>query len=212
MITVTELHKSFKGQEVLRGVDLTVDDGEKIMLLGRNGAGKTTLIRCMLGEYRPSSGSVVIDGVSPWDDRVSALKHISFVPQLPPPIKFTISELIDYSSGISGFDKNLVIENCRKLELDIEPHLGKGFHKLSGGMKQKVLISIAFARNTKTIIFDEPTANLDISGRETFRRLLDEAGESKTYIFISHRLEEFDGLASRAVELDLGRIVKNDKI
>ncbi len=212
MIIVKELRKSFKGQEVLNGVNLSVGDGEKLMLMGRNGAGKTTLIRCILGEYMPSSGSVSIDGVSPWQDRVSALKSVSFVPQLPPPLKFTIGELIDYSAGISGFDKKTVAENCRRLELDIEPHMGKAFHKLSGGMKQKVLISVAFARGTKTIIFDEPTANLDIKGRGTFRALLDEAGGGRTFIFISHRLEEFSGLASRAVELDMGRVVKDEEI
>lgn len=207
-----ELRKSFKGQEVLNGVNLSVRDGERLMLMGRNGAGKTTLIRCILGEYTPSSGSVSIDGVSPWQDRVSALKSVSFVPQLPPPLKITIGELIDYSASISGFDKKAVAENCRRLELDIEPHMGKAFHKLSGGMKQKVLISVAFARGAKTIIFDEPTANLDIKGREIFRALLDEAGGGRTFIFISHRLEEFSGLASRAVELDMGRIVKDEEI
>lgn len=212
MIIVKELRKSFKGQEVLNGVNLSVNDGEKLMLMGRNGAGKTTLIRCILGEYMPSSGYISIDGVSPWQDRVSALKSISFVPQLPPPLKFTIGELIDYSAGISGFDKKAVIENCYRLELDIKPHMGKAFHKLSGGMKQKVLISVAFARDTHTIIFDEPTANLDIKGRETFRTLLEEAGRNRTFIFISHRLEEFSRLASRAVELDIGRVIKDEEI
>ncbi len=212
MIQVKDLYKNFKGQDVLVGVNLTVLDDEKVMLLGRNGAGKTTLFRCFLGEYRATKGEVLIDGVSPWQDRVTALKNVSFVPQLPPPLKFTVNELLEYSSSLSNFEKKQVYENCERLELDIGPHLNKSFHKLSGGMKQKVLKDIAFAKNTKTIIFDEPTANLDIKGREIFRTFLDESGSNRTYIFISHRIEEFKGLAKRAVELDLGRIVRDENI
>ncbi len=212
MIEVKNLCKNFKGQDVLIDVSLKIDDNEKVMLLGRNGAGKTTLIRLILGEYKQNSGEVLIDNISPAIDRVNALKNISFVPQLPPPLNYTIKELMEYSSSISNFNQDKIIENCDRLELDIKPHLNKPFLKLSGGMKQKVLISIAFAKNTKTIIFDEPTANLDIKGREIFKKLLDEALVDKTYIFISHRTEEFSDIANREIELDLGRVVRNEII
>lgn len=212
MIVIKNLSKKFKGQEVLRGIDLTVPDGQSLIMMGQNGAGKTTLIRCILGEYRPDAGSVLIDGCSPWKDRVEALKNISFVPQLPPPLKFTIGELIDYTAGVCNFDKKKVSDICGLLELDIKPHLSKPFHKLSGGMKQKVLISIALARSGKVVIFDEPTANLDIKGRQRFYELLRESKADKTFIFVSHRLEEFAGLVDRNIELDMGKVVKDEKV
>lgn len=212
MIIIEKLFKSFKGQQVLSGIDLNVPDGQSLIMMGQNGAGKTTLIRCILGEYRPGSGSVLIDGCSPWKDRVSALKNISFVPQLPPPLKFTIGELVDYAAGVCGFDKQKVYDLCNLLELDIKPHISKPFHKLSGGMKQKVLIGVALARDSKVVIFDEPTANLDIKGRQQFYELLMKSKADKTFIFVSHRLEEFAGLVDRNIELDMGKVVKDEQV
>lgn len=212
MIQIENLYKSFGHQEVLRGVDIDIPFGDRVILMGQNGAGKTTLIRCILGEYRPDKGCVSIGGANPVTDRVNALKHIAFVPQTPPPLKLSVKELIDYTSGISGFDRKNVESYCEALDLDIREHNTKQFGKLSGGMKQKLLISIAFSMNAKILIFDEPTANLDPKGRDMFRNLLGKIGEDKTFIFISHRIEEVSHLVSRAIELDLGKVVKDEKI
>lgn len=212
MIITEGLYKSFGEQQVLSGIDLRIDTGERLILIGQNGAGKTTLIRSILGEYHPDKGRVSIFGIDPSLDRVGSLKNVSFVPQLPPPLKLTITEVIDYSSGVSGFDKNLVKDYCQQLDLDIKPHMNKQFLKLSGGMKQKLMISIAFARDTQIMIFDEPTANLDPAGRKMFSRLLADIDTKKTFIFISHRRQEVANLVNRLVELDLGRVVRDEKI
>ncbi len=212
MVEINNLCKSFKKQTILDDINLSVGDNDKIILLGQNGAGKTTLIRCILGEYFPDKGNITVYGTMPYVKREDALCHISFVPQIPPPLNMTVNELLSYSSGLSGFDKEKVIEYCNMLDFDIKPHLVKTFYKFSGGMKQKLLISIAFARNTDFYIFDEPTANLDTAGREKFYMLLKKIIGSKSFIMISHRIDEVKNIVNRNIELDLGRIVRDEKV
>ena len=212
MIQINRLSKSFDKQKVLDNLDLSVKPGEKLMILGQNGAGKTTLMRCLLGEYKPDSGDIAINGCSPFTDRVNAIADIAFVPQIPPPLRLTVHELMYYASNLSGFDAAKVFELCHSLRLDLKPHLNKTFFKLSGGMKQKVLISIALARNTDMMIFDEPTANLDRDGRLYFMELLKENAQSRTMIFISHRIEDIEGLVTRKVTMDMGRITEDEEI
>ena len=79
-------------------------------------------------------------------------------------------------------------------------------------MKQKMLIAIAFAKNTEAMMFDEPTANLDPKARRNFMDLLGEFAREKTLVFISHRLDEVQGISNRYVEMDLGQIVKDELI
>lgn len=212
MIEVNNLCKSFKKQNILDGITLSIHDKDKIILLGQNGAGKTTLIRCILGEYFPDKGSVSVYGHMPYIKREDALHHISFVPQIPPPLNMTVNELLLYSSGLSGFCKEKVIEYCDMLDFDIKPHLTKTFYKFSGGMKQKLLIAIAFARNTDFYIFDEPTANLDTAGREKFYIMVEKLISDKSFIMISHRIDEVKNIVNRNIELDLGRIIRDEKV
>ena len=79
-------------------------------------------------------------------------------------------------------------------------------------MKQKLLIAIAFARDTDFYIFDEPTANLDTAGREKFYIMLEKLMKGKSFIMISHRIDEVKNIVNRNIELDLGRIVRDEKI
>ncbi len=213
MIEIQNLSKKLGGQDILSDISFTVLKGEKVIILGQNGAGKTTLIRCILGEYYPTQGSVLIDGFSPIRKRVEALRHIAFVPQLPPPLKYTVKELFDYSANITGCDQHHFRKYCTMFDLDIDAHVHKPFFKLSGGMKQKVLISIAFARKSAIMIFDEPTANLDAQSRAFFKKLVSDASmKDKTFMFISHRTEEVEGVVSRSIELDFGKVIKDEKI
>jgi ABC-2 type transport system ATP-binding protein len=127
-------------------------------------------------------------------------------------LKLTVAELIDYSSGISGFQKESVAGLCAKMQLEIAAHMKKRFYELSGGMKQKVLISIALARGCGKIIFDEPTANLDTAGRERFLDLVGEYGGGKSIIFICHRLEDVSDLVSRKIEMDMGSVINDEAV
>ncbi|NLC28486.1 MAG: ABC transporter ATP-binding protein [Campylobacteraceae bacterium] len=207
MINVYELTKTFGAQRALDSVSLELHLGDRVIIMGQNGAGKTTLARTILGEYIPSRGNILIDGFDPFKQRDRALARVGFVPQLPPPIKLSVQELIRYATVSSGASKDKILEICNQMELSVEEHMTKLFFKLSGGMKQKLLIAIALARDPKVFIFDEPTANLDPHGRMRFYELLQLYKEDRLMIFISHRLEEIGDLANRKIEMDLGKVI-----
>ncbi len=213
MLKINNLKKCFGSQTVLDQIDCSIQRHERAIILGQNGAGKTTLLRCILGMYHPDAGEILIDGLSPVKNRKPCLAKISFIPQLPPPLPFTVGSLIDFACATSGCSKDRICEFGELFSLNISEQFHKPFSKLSGGMKQKVLASIAFAKNTPLMLFDEPTANLDPEGRESFAKII-RSGEfsDTTMIFISHRIDELNTVLNRAIWLDMGRIVKDEKI
>lgn len=210
MIEVTNLTKKFGSHLSLDSVSCTFKDGDSIALMGANGAGKTTLIRSILGYYHPDGGEVLINGQNPIKERTNVLKDISFVPQLPPPIKLSIEELMHYISVSADVDKELIKHYANEMKLDINENMNKSFFKLSGGMKQKLLIAISLAKKSSIIIYDEPTANLDPKARDDFYRLLEQNEEQKTLLFVTHRLEEVKELVNRQIYMDMGKIVSDE--
>ena len=212
IVEVRNVTKTFANVKVLDNVTLTIDQNEHIAMMGPNGAGKTTLIRTILGFYHIDSGKIRIDGKDPIKNRVEVLKNISFIPQLPPPIKLNVEELLKYVVKSSNIDKNQIMKEANKLDLDIKQNLTKQFFKLSGGMKQKLLIAIALSKKSKLLIFDEPTANLDPKGREKFYELLKEVKNKCSTIFITHRLDEVESLINRKIYMDLGKVVEDEKV
>ncbi|MDR2790317.1 MAG: ABC transporter ATP-binding protein [Campylobacteraceae bacterium] len=212
MIEIKNLSKKFGSHFSLQDINLCLEKDESVIIMGQNGAGKTTLIRSVLGEQIPTFGSVRIAGIDPFKDRSGALSHVGFVPQLPPPIKLSAKELIRYAVVSSGIEEARIVSICEELELDIKEHFKKLFFKLSGGMKQKLLISIAIAKEPDILIFDEPAANLDAKGRESFYKLLQPLQKKRLLIFVSHRMEEIKSLLTRKIEMDLGKAVNDEKL
>ena len=212
MIKIKNLTKTFGVQNSLDNISLELNKGDSVIIMGQNGAGKTTLIRSILGQYIPSSGTIEVAGNNPFKNRVDTISKVGFVPQLPPPIKLTVEELINFAIHSSNISKKSVVELCLKMDLDLNEHMKKVFFKLSGGMKQKLLIAIAIAKNPEIFIFDEPTANLDPKGRENFCEIIKEYNKNRLIIFISHRIEEVLNLVNRKIELDLGKVILDEKI
>ena len=210
MIEVKNLTKNFSSHISLDNVNIEFKKNEYIALMGPNGAGKTTLIRSILGYYHPNSGEVLINGLNPIKDRVKVLEHISFVPQLPPPIKLSLNELMQYIQASSNVDKELIMHYANEMKLDITANLNKSFFKLSGGMKQKMLIAISLAKKSNIIIYDEPTANLDPKARDDFYRLLEQNEDDKVLLFVTHRLDEIKDIVNRQVYMDLGKIISDE--
>jgi ABC-2 type transport system ATP-binding protein len=203
--------KTFRRARILDNIDLQVGLGERVALIGSNGAGKTTLIRCLLGEY-VHEGTVLIDGRNPRDQRTEVLGMIGFVPQLPPPLKMPVGQLIAFSAALCGTDPQRMHELAARLGLDLSGILTRPFVKLSGGMKQKLLIAIALGRNAKVLVMDEPAANLDPQARKIFFELLAERASSATMLISSHRINEVSSLVNRVVELDMGKVVLDDTV
>ncbi|THF67343.1 ABC transporter ATP-binding protein [Pseudothauera nasutitermitis] len=211
MILLENLTKTFRRAPVLNGIDLAVGLGERVALIGSNGAGKTTLIRCLLGEYA-CEGRVRIDGLDPRRQRTAVLGQIGFVPQLPPPLRMPVGPLIEFSAALCGTDPARIAAVAGRLGLDVAAIRARPFVRLSGGMKQKLLIAIALGRDARLLIMDEPAANLDPEARKIFFDLLAERLADATMIISSHRLDEVSALVNRVVEMDTGRVVLDDKV
>jgi ABC-2 type transport system ATP-binding protein len=210
MIEINNLTKKFEKTLSLKSVTLDFKIGDAVALMGANGAGKTTLIRSILGYYHPNSGSVSINGLDPIKERTEVLKHISFVPQLPPPIKLSLSELISYVCKSSATDEKLIYYYAKEMKLDLKANLNKSFFKLSGGMKQKLLIAISLAKESKIVIYDEPTANLDPKARDDFYRLIAQNEKEKLALFVTHRIEEVQSIVNRKIYMDMGEVVSDE--
>ncbi len=211
MIRFQQLRKSFRRSVVLDGIDLSIAQGDRLALVGSNGAGKTTLIRCLLGQYN-SEGEVAVNDLPPRKHRREVLRHIGFVPQLPPPLKLPVGQLIKFVAGICDSDPAPMVDVAERLGLPISDIARRPFVKLSGGEKQKLLIGIALGRDCRLLVLDEPAANLDPAARHSFFELLAERQEQVSMIISSHRLDEVSGLVNRVVELDRGKIVLDDRV
>ena len=212
MIQVSNLTKKFASHISLDNISVEFKKNDYVALMGPNGAGKTTLIRSIMGYYHPNSGKVLINGLNPIKERTKVLDSISFVPQLPPPIKLSLDELMKYVQVSSNVDKKLIMHYANEMKLDIKNNLNKSFFKLSGGMKQKMLIAISLAKRSEIIIYDEPTANLDPKARDDFYRLLKENEKEKISLFVTHRLDEVKDIVNRQIYMDLGKIESDDRV
>jgi len=210
MIQIKNLSKKFEKTLSLDNITLAFHKGDAIALMGANGAGKTTLIRSILGYYHPDGGSVLVKGLNPVKERTEVLKHVSFVPQLPPPIKLSLNELIFYVCKSSGVNEKQIYYYADKMKLDIKSNLNKSFFKLSGGMKQKLLIAISLAKESEIVIYDEPTANLDPKARDDFYGLIQESSKEKLALFVTHRIEEVESIVNRKIYMDLGKVVSDE--
>jgi ABC-2 type transport system ATP-binding protein len=211
MIEFQNVEKRFRRQAVLAGIDLTIERGHRVALVGSNGAGKTTLIRCLLGEYL-HEGRVLVDGLAPREHRREVLARVGFVPQLPPPLKMPVAQLVRFSASLCAADPAEIRGVAARLGLDLEGFRHQPFVKLSGGQKQKLLIAIALGRGADILVLDEPAANLDPEARGVFFQMLAERQSSAAMLISSHRLDEVASLVNRVIELDQGRVVLDDRV
>lgn len=211
MIAFQSVSKTFQRRAVLDDISLTFNKGARVALVGSNGAGKTTLIRCLLGEY-VCRGKVLVDGVDPRQDRQGVLARIGFVPQLPPPLKIPVGELINYAARLCCSDPLRMEQVATQLGLDMKAIRAQPFVKLSGGQKQKLLIGIALGRDSDILVMDEPAANLDPQSRKIFFNLLSQRSPDTVMLMSSHRIDEVAALVNRVVELDRGKVVLDDHV
>ncbi len=211
MIAIDGLTKRFERRAVLDELTLSLAAGDRVALIGSNGAGKTTLFRCLLGQYR-FQGTVGFDGPGNGRRRDTAtLARIAFVPQLPPPLRMPVGELLKFAVNGTGADRACMDDIAAKMGIDLAESRRRPFYRLSGGQKQKILVTIALARQAELMIFDEPAANLDPAARAVFIDLLAERKDASMLI-ASHRLEEVASLVNRVIELDRGKVVLDDSV
>jgi len=211
IIRARGLTKSFNKVDVLDNLSLDFNERDRIALIGQNGAGKTTLIRCILGQYI-FNGKLEVMQKNPRKYRTEILKEIGFVPQIPPPLKITVKELLKFFSDLSDVPVEEYVDIAEKLGLHIRQSYNKPFFALSGGMKQKLLVSFALGKKPTILLMDEPSANLDPAAREIFFNYLSNYNKEALLVLSSHRMAEISGLVNRVVEMDFGKIVLDKKV
>lgn len=207
-IELDKVSKRFGTQQVLCGIDLSVDHGTRLALVGPNGSGKSTLLRAIMGMLRVE-GEVRLDGLCPFRERRSIAQKLAYVPQVAPQLGATVHEVVRTVSELRGLSAERIGTMADRVELALPPLSNKSFRSLSGGMKQKLLVALAFSSDASLYILDEPTASLDTASRARFERLLDDVTGAATVVLCSHRIDEVARLSNRVVELAEGRIARD---
>jgi ABC-2 type transport system ATP-binding protein len=212
-IKIENVHKHFGGLHVLKGLDLTVNQGEFFGLLGPNGAGKSTLINILAGLLKPGEGSVEVMGHDVVNDYQAARMALGVVPQeLVIDPFFNVREMLRFQAGYFGRGKEndvWVDEIIESLGLTDKAHTN--MRKLSGGMKRRALIAQALVHKPPVIVLDEPTAGVDVELRQlmwAFIRRLNNEGH--TIVLTTHYLEEAEELCSRVAMVKQGEVVALD--
>lgn len=204
MIEIRNIHKSFGNLQVLKGIDLTINKGEIVSIVGPSGAGKTTLLQIIGTLDRADEGTVIIDGTDVSKLSTKKLsdfrnKHIGFVfqfHQLLP--EFTALENVMIPAFIAGMSK----KEAKERGMELLQYMGladRASHKpqeLSGGEKQRVAVARALVNKPDVILADEPSGSLDTKNKEELHQLFfdlrDELGQ--TFIIVTHD----EGLAAQA--------------
>jgi ABC-2 type transport system ATP-binding protein len=205
-LRISGLVKDYGVVHAVRGIDLEVRRGEVFGFLGPNGAGKSTTIRCVLDLLRPTSGVIEVLGLDPRRDGVAVRQRVAYVPgELRLPERQTGHQLVRAIGRLrGGLDSARTRELAERLSLDLSRRL----RDLSSGNRRKVALLLAFASDAELLVLDEPTNGLDPLMQHEFLRLVREAREAGTTIFLSsHVLSEVQRAADRVAVLRAGKIV-----
>ncbi len=211
-LEVRDIHKRFGELHALRGVDLTVQQGEFFALLGPNGAGKSTLINIIAGLTRASSGTARVMGHDVRADYRAARRALGVVPQeLVFDPFFTVRETLEIQSGYFGLRRNDAWIDELLARLGLDDKADTNMRKLSGGMKRRVLVAQALVHKPPVIILDEPTAGVDVELRQSLWQFVQALNrDGHTVLLTTHYLEEAEALCNRIAMLKQGRIVALD--
>lgn len=221
-IVVTDLTHTYAvgtpmSVDALRGVTLTVDDGEFVGIVGAMGAGKSTLMQHMNGLILPPPGAVVVDGLdvgAKGTDLLAVRQRVGFVFQYPEQQLFGESVFADVAFGPRniGLDEDQVLNRVADALLAVGLDLGEFKHRspfgLSGGQQRRVALAGVLAMQPRYLILDEPTAGLDPRGRRDLLQLLTRLHEQQgmAVVLVSHNMEDVARLAQKVIVLDAGQV------
>ncbi|MDW5376916.1 lipid A export permease/ATP-binding protein MsbA [Halomonas sp. HP20-15] len=217
-VTFEDVHFAYGDDqpEVLKGIDLRVEAGEMIAIVGRSGSGKSTLVNLLPRFYRPTQGRVTIDDVAVEDYRLSPLRRqIALVSQQVTLFNASVADNIAY--GVSDADREAVEAAARAAYADeFIAQLPRGYDTvvgdngvmLSGGQRQRLAIARAIFKDSPLLVLDEATSALDTESERYIQRALEEVCRGRTTFVIAHRLSTIER-ADRILVMEQGRIVES---
>ena len=217
MLKIQQLSKFFNGKQVLKSIDLEIQEGEIVTIIGPSGSGKSTLLRCMNLLEVPEEGDVIFEGTNLLDPKTNLneiREHIGMVFQnfnLFP--NKTVGENITLALKLL---KKMDEESAHNIALNLLTRVGLADKidvypaKLSGGPKQRVAIARSLALNPKLMLFDEPTSALDPEMVKEVLDVMKELGESgMTMVIVTHEMNFARNVATRAIFIDQGQILED---
>ena len=216
LVALTGVTKSYGGKTALRDVSLTIPAGQICGLLGPNGAGKTTLFRLLMGILKATQGTLTVDGLDAFEDRVAVKRLVGFLPDEPVFHSYLSGrEVLELSGGLHGLTIREITDRMMPLiqRLGMAEAMNLFAEDYSRGMKKKLGIMLALLHQPKLLILDEPTNGLDVESTRLFYDLMHEQSEGgTTIVFSTHLMDHVTKLCTHAAILRDGCIVASGRI
>ena len=201
MFKIEEIKKSFKDKEVLKGVSFSVEEGDRIALLGNNGAGKSTLFKIISGQLIANFGSV--------STKLDFQTEIGMMPQGDILIDdLTVLDLVILKTQMNKL--NNVDYDALLAMVDLGEHRNQYVGGLSGGQKRRLSLLLTILNSPKLIFLDEPTTGMDLESVDNFWKLLDE--QKFTSVIVTHDFNQIDHFFTKVLILKDGRIAASDAV
>ena len=206
VLELKQISRSYeKGVLVLQDVNLSIEAGEVVGLLGENGSGKTTLIKIALGLLHPQIGSVRVFGLDPTQHPVETKKRIGYVSETQAlPTQLRIKDVLSMHQELfDSWDSKIVSELLERFEFSGKERIGK----LSKGQARRVAVLCAIAHRPELLLLDEPAGGFDPAARREFLEIALQflANEGSAILFSSHQMDDVERIASRICMLRKGR-------
>lgn len=214
MLKTVGIYKKFDKKEVLKDIDLTVEDNTVVGLLGPNGAGKTTLMRILVGFYSANSGKILWKGKEIDPKSIENKKRIGYLPESNPlyPL-MTVGEYLEFTANLKGIAKEKVEGEILRVinECGLKEVAGQKIETLSKGYKQRVGLAAALLGDPKLLILDEPTSGLDPNQIIEIRQLIKKLSKKKMILLSTHILPEAKEICSKLLIINRGKIVLDEQ-